>query len=241
MIDIIYPLGKGSTWDNNELRYSLRSVEKHLSNYRNVYIVGECPDWIQNVIHIPHDDLYYPDRNIMLKVKAAMERKEISKNAFFLNDDHFLLTSADALNYPFYHKGNLRQVTINPNNYYHTYITGTIHELEKRKLPTYHFDTHTPIVFNKQQFLEVMAQYNWEELRLVMKSVYCNTLGITGTYKEDCKISSKIAYWKLKERIKNADVFSIADKCFVPYSGEKESSVKKLLEELYPNKSKYEI
>jgi hypothetical protein len=73
-----------------------------------------------------------------------------------------------------------------------------------------------------------------------MKSIYCNTLKITGVYKEDCKIASKIAYWKLKERIKNADVFSIGDKCFTPYSGEKESSVKLLLEELYPNKSKWE-
>ena len=28
-MDIVYCLGNGSKWDNNELRYSLRSVERY--------------------------------------------------------------------------------------------------------------------------------------------------------------------------------------------------------------------
>ena len=48
MIDIVYALGSGSKWDNNELRYSLRSLEKNFLDLRNIYIVGTFPHFLQD-------------------------------------------------------------------------------------------------------------------------------------------------------------------------------------------------
>lgn len=56
MTDILIPLGTGSRHQDFELRMCLRSIEKHLTGYGNIFIVGDKPDWIQNVIHIPAKD-----------------------------------------------------------------------------------------------------------------------------------------------------------------------------------------
>jgi hypothetical protein len=243
MIDIVYALGSGSTWDNNELRYSLRSVEKHVSNYRDVYIVGECPHWLQNVIHLPFEDKYGHERNIMEKIKHLCEHNRPSENFLFINDDHFFLKDINAVAFRFYHKGSLAK-TIKKrliNDVYKDALNNTLAMLSHNKFTTLNFDIHTPIVYNKKKFIETMDSYDWS-LEYVIKSLYCNSNGIKGVeMQEDCKISGRIAYWRLLQKIKDRNVFSIGDKCLHPYPGEKESSVKVLLNELFPNKSKYEM
>jgi hypothetical protein len=240
MIDVVIPLGKGSTWENNELRYSLRSIEKHLKNYRNIYIVGECPNWIQNVIHIPFTETGHPSRNIMEKVKAACEHDDITKLFLFTNDDIFFLKDQDAVTYPFYHRGGLQEaVPKNKGNWYQEYVLETIAVLHDRNLGAWNYDLHCPIRYNKYTFREVMAQYDWNK-KLVVKSIYCSTLGIEGEYMDDCKIAGRMAEWHLRKKIEGRHVFSIGDRCLLPFGKEQESSVKKLLNELYPNPSKYE-
>lgn len=50
MIDIFYPLGGKSAWDDNEIRYSLRSLEANLMGDFRVTVLSDHPvDWIQNV------------------------------------------------------------------------------------------------------------------------------------------------------------------------------------------------
>ena len=55
MIDVFYPYFETeSTW--HELRYSLRSIEKHFKFDFRVVIVGDLPCWIDpsSVLYIPH-------------------------------------------------------------------------------------------------------------------------------------------------------------------------------------------
>ncbi len=42
-IDLVYILGKGSKWSDNEIRFSLRSIEKYF-DYRKIFIIGEKPE-----------------------------------------------------------------------------------------------------------------------------------------------------------------------------------------------------
>ena len=75
MTDILIPLGTGSRHDNLELRYCLRSIEKHLKGVGNIFLVGEKPDWVQNVIHIPAKDNpnnWNRARNIYDKIMAGI-------------------------------------------------------------------------------------------------------------------------------------------------------------------------
>lgn len=46
MTDLIYITGGRSAWQDNELRYSLRSMQKYLTNMGNVFVVGTSPDFL---------------------------------------------------------------------------------------------------------------------------------------------------------------------------------------------------
>lgn len=95
MIGVYYPYFKeAATWD--ELRFSLRSLEKHLKEEFTVYLVGDKPDWIKNVVHIPHkrDDVVYEgmvltDAN--RKLELFIDHPSIPERFIRMNDDIYLI------------------------------------------------------------------------------------------------------------------------------------------------------
>lgn len=238
-VDIVYALGSGSVHSDVELMYSLRSVETYVLNYRNIYIVGARPHWLQNVIHIPAADEWQKEVNIKNKILLACDHADISSDFLFMNDDHFFTAQVDAHEYPYYFKGWLeksvqarrerRQIT----EYYQT-LVNTVQVLQKRGLRTQHFDIHTPIVYNAADFKRIMAQYDWTvPAALAIKSIYCNTRNITGMYLQDCRINRPMYMETICERVRGRDVFSIGDEGI-------NNAMLQFLDHRYPNKSKYE-
>jgi hypothetical protein len=60
-------------------------------------------------------------------------------------------------------------------NYWRGRLKRTMEALNDRQLPALHFDCHTPIIFNKKRFCEVMASFPiGEGIGLTMKSLYGN-------------------------------------------------------------------
>jgi hypothetical protein len=91
MITIVIPLHhKGGKFKNNtELRYTLRSLEKHLTEPFEVVIVGKVlPDWVQNVRHIKS--------NGGLKTALVDASKAYPKGFFWWYDDCCLLQDQTA-------------------------------------------------------------------------------------------------------------------------------------------------
>src|SRR4051812_48140009 len=112
MTDIVIPLNNRSYQKNIELRYCLRSIEKHLSGVGNVFIVGHMPEWVTNVIYIPFEEdprNRFRDRNIMLKVSEACKDSRVSDDFLMIHDDHFLLAGYDAGAFPYYHMGPMNE------------------------------------------------------------------------------------------------------------------------------------
>jgi hypothetical protein len=70
-VDIVYPLAEGlSHFRNQELKYSLRSVEKYVTGFRNIYLIGFKPPFINDkIIHVMQEDHPYhcKERRIMEK------------------------------------------------------------------------------------------------------------------------------------------------------------------------------
>lgn len=254
MVDIVYALGKGSKWSNNEIKYSIRSIEKHVSNYRNIYIVGEFPDFfikrsdsegaiIDGIIHIPAHDKFGHERNIMEKIKKACQESSISESFMFINDDHFFLKDVDCSSYPYYYNRELIESIQKRkrNDEYKDALQNTLYALANNpKNSKLNYDIHVPILYDKKLFIKSMDHFNWEKYEFVVKSLYVNTNNINGMQLDDCKITGRVSSKKLQEQINGRHLFSIGNECLNPYPGEKESSVKVLLTELYPNKSKYE-
>ena len=239
MIDLVIPLCKGSKFNDLELRYCLRSVEKYLRGYRNIYIIGDKPKWIRNVIHVPFTQRPgdCKDKNIMLKVLHACDIPEVSPEFLFMNDDHFLLKSVDAINYPYYYNGKLVDWDNGKKMWcpYKQAVKNTLSVLIKNELPAKHYDIHTPILYDKELFKNIMGRYDWDiQSGYIVKSLYANTLKLAGTSLIDCKISEPLHRYGLADLLYNRPVFSVGD------AGLNRSMID-WLDEFYPEKSAYEI
>lgn len=236
---IVIPLGHGSRNNDMELRYCLRSIEKHLTGYGDIFIVGECPTWLQNVIHIPFDEgiapkTYEKERNIFNKIMAACADDRVSEWFLFMNDDHYLLDRYQARIFPYYHDSTLncyKTVT----EYKHT-IRNTIDHFEGALVGN--FDVHCPIVYKKEllywafKLREPVPDWS-KHFGYCIKSTYCDINRIIGDKRHDLKINEPLTVGQIKHLIAGRSWFSIGDKAF---NGE----IRQVLQELYPKKSRYE-
>lgn len=238
MIDLVYPLGFGSLWNNNELRYSLRSVEKFLTGYGNVYIVGERPEWVGNIIHIQADDTgrSRPEM-IMRKILKACQEPGLSDNFLFLNDDFFFLQPAEAETMPYLYDCTLAEAIEKKRKGgpYKQALANTQHVLGCNRKPGLHYDIHTPVIYNKREFPRVMNSYNWDRFGMVVKSLYCNSVGVQEEQYPDCKIDQPCeTEGQLKALIPDRMLFSVGDNAV-------NDVFKNYIQKLFPTKSKFEL
>lgn len=179
-IDIVYVLGTGSTWSDNEIRFSLRSVFKNLTNIGQIFIVGGKPAGLKGFIHIDHPDEFSTvnaDGNIIRKVLRACQDPRVSEKFLFINDDHIIMKPLRADRIPPFHKGDLQsfQLRYFSVNDWRKRLYKTMIALADQNLPTLHFDCHTPILFEKEKFIETMSRFDYASgIGLCMKSLYGN-------------------------------------------------------------------
>ena len=238
-ISIVIPLGKGSWWGNNELKYCLRAVEKHLKNYGEIFIIGELPPWLTNVYHInakDGDDVIFKERNIYNKINVAIGCHMVTDNFLFMNDDHILLSDFDAPMFPTYIKEDLMTyVDRNRENHeYRTTLVNTITFLRPQGYAEDNYDTHCPIIYNKEKFKK-LSKVNWDaHFGYGIKSLYGNINNIPSVFHHDIKCGSigQEKDW-LQKRIKGALFMSLTH--FV------NADMRQILEEMLPDKSKYEL
>ncbi len=214
-MDVVYILGKGTNWKDNEIRYSLRSLAKHADKIDKVFIIGQCPDFLTGVIHYPHPDPHScKELNIMEKIMRACELGEVSSNFFLVNDDHFFMQDFSLAKYPYYYSGTLSEYFEGANKFgrYTQAVGNTMKALSENKLSGKFFNVHHPIVINKSKFKKVMKQYDWNVLHgYVIKSLYCNTLAIEGEPIKDCKITRRVGLPEILKIIEGKPLFSTGD------------------------------
>lgn len=225
---IVYVLGKGSKWKNWEIRLSLRSIQKHLKNYGQVFVVGEDPG-LKNVIHIPAKDPHpIPDSNIMHKLTIACKTPEISDTFLFANDDHYLLSDFEADKFPYFYSGTLEEyIKKRGRDGYSNRVNNTLQSLTERNLPTKFFDIHTPILYKKDLFLKhVTEQYDLKKRDgMVLKSLYANAIQAQGVETQDGKL----------------DKLPLRDMKIVSTMPKVKYSIQRYLFEQFPEPSKWEV
>lgn len=234
---ILYPLGTGSVWANNELRFSLRSLQC-VRDLEGVFVVGSNPEFLsEQVTFIPtYQEFSNPARGIFENVLAACLDKRVPERFCLMNDDYFFCSEVELGNYPYIHLGPITDTLKRCSGEYYHHLFATQQELRKRGLPITNFDSHYPFIIEKEKFLQVAEMYDWNRQHgFTLKSTYCNTLGIEGEFRPDCKTNSPksldgwVAYCEEKE------VFSIGDAAlngghFVNF-----------IRQVFPEKSKFEI
>lgn len=117
-MDILYIIGENCSKCNyNELRYSLRSIEKYGKNIGRVFVAGYCPDFLSDeVIKIPveqpykynpnENDLILTEKhcNMLYTILYVIDNSDISEEFLVSMDDHIYIRDVDFDNYPFYVK-----------------------------------------------------------------------------------------------------------------------------------------
>jgi hypothetical protein len=160
-IDLVYIVRRGQM--NIDLRYSLRSVTK-FCNYRNIWIVGFKPDWVQNVKYIPTEQNADKWKNSIINYKAACKAPGISENFVLMNDDFFAIRPITDWNYETnVCLGRLEEFVTKFSSiakkskwqWGFTYAVELLSELAIAS--SWNYEAHTPMMINKQNFLKMLS------------------------------------------------------------------------------------
>jgi len=239
-MDILYILGSGSRWNNNELRYSLRSLEKHGKNYNRLFLTGEKPDFMKdNVIYNYQPDKHIGCINHFLKVLWTFQNTDISDDILLNYDDNFFIKNVDISTCPFYYRAEVIPEAFTVNNKHTRSLLFTKQILKSLDKPVKNFEVHCPIIYNRHKFYEFaykftkFIDFNDKQKGLLPRSCYLNNFEVAGKYISDCKIKKIISKQEIELAIKGRDIFSISGNVI---SG----GIVEFLKENYPNKSRWE-
>lgn len=220
-MDLVYTTQPDPLHNHAELRYSIRSMEKHLKKLGEIFIVGELPDFLTRVIHIPCENKHKHNagRNIYEKTLAACRHPALSDHFFAAADDNFLLAPLSPKGYKYYHSGKLETLLdklSDKTSYFKPYVRSTYEALTERRLPTWNFSVHIPIIYQKQIFIEAMESYDWDRPKkgYTIKSLYANTLKIKGDELKDNKLHSPKTMTAIARKIEGTRFVSTNEHSF---------------------------
>ncbi len=226
-MDLVYICRKG---DNEELRYSIRSIEKNFPGQK-IWVVGYKPNWYSGpFMSIPDTSTKF--NNIRIALTEVCKNPDISEDFVFMNDDFFLIKPIDKfINY----NGGLLSDKINryrqigPTNSYLILLKNTFKYLKKNGVrEPLDYDIHVPMIFNKTKLLE------FSYLQFQPRSLYGNLLQIASETITDVKRYSPSSYMNILSYNKTEYPFiSSDDKSFNQLKEE-------LLGQMFPEPSSYE-
>jgi len=239
-MDVVYPIsggyhGKkklGSKWDDNELRYSLRSLDQHFTNMGRVFIVGHKPEWLTGVVHLPAEDTHRrnKDANLIDKVLLAC-RSGVSSTFLRLSDDQCLLKEWDGLNAR--HMGN---ATGRKGGKWWRRMRRTCDYLQSHGRPTYFYDCHAPAPVDRDTFIQVAGEADYQTPPgMCINTLYFNSVGIPRTNMN----GQKAAFHRptKSKRLRRG----VRGKLFLGYSEKgTNEAMKQFLQERFPTPSRFE-
>lgn len=226
-MDVVYTCRPGK---NEELRYSIRSVEKNASFIKNIWVVGGKPDWYSGkFIEIPQISNAF--QNVRMNLKTVIDTQEISEDFVFMNDDFFIINKIDSV--PTYYNGLLEDRSIRHRelagaNYYSNFLAKSDQALRRYgiKKPL-NYELHLPIVFNKAMLSETIDK------QFSIRSCYGNIHNIGGEDIKDVKIYTSPRFVEDSSSIDNGTPFVSTD-------DESFKSMGNIIKDMFPGKSSYE-
>lgn len=212
-MDAVYILGNGSKVGNEEIRYSVRSLDYHMLDLDRVFIVGANPGLLPGAIHIPFSEPHEEGwKNTYAKVLAACNDERISETFLLMNDDFFMLESFMGKEYPFYSVKGANGGTCGAHA----------------------FQIHAPMQIEKQLFIKVPFSTDQKACRS-WRSFYANFCHVRPTPIDDIVVFTYPKIGTYSEQIKSKPFFSISDETM------QEPPFRAFLHDLYPDPSRFEL
>jgi hypothetical protein len=206
MIGIFYPyLESAGKWE--ELRYSLRSLERFFGEECEVWIVGDLPDWIQNVKHIAHrkNMRIYNSSNYdaVSKLAAYMDHPDSPERFVRMYDDVYFigertLRDLEVTRYLFTYSELRSGEFASGSIVWRDQVNRTVVAVKDRGYWGYMTETHCPEVFEKQKMREIFTMFDPAENMLLTSTLYYNVFPFVRLLK-DRKTERALFYGKENE------------------------------------------
>lgn len=231
--DIVYFLKNTPT--NEELRYSLRSVEENWQ-YNRVWFYGGCPDGISPDHRVsPPQNKPSKWENVRSMILKACRNDNITENFWLFNDDFFILRPISEDMKQHYngtlerqierverrHGGNMTDYTLR--------LRHLVETLDNAGKLTLNYSVHKPILINRKKAIEVLEKFPDEPM---FRALYGNYWNIGGEDSSDNKIM-KVEY--NIEKVKNWSYLSTSDTSFQC------GNIGKWVRSRFPNRSRFEV
>lgn len=180
-MDCVYICRAG---ENEELRYSIRSVEKNLP-HANIWVVGSAPSWYTGKqVRVSQNLSKY--RNAIANLEAIVSHPDISEDFILMNDDFFVLEPVEAVQS--FHRGYLydsieERKDIYISNPYIDMMENTYNRLIKNGIKDpLDYELHIPMKMNKNKLKNVIR------FGFLWRSMYGNMNNVGGIQMDDVKV-----------------------------------------------------
>lgn len=241
-VDAVFVIGTGSKNNNEELKYALRNLEKNCPFVRDVYISGECPDWVDKSV-VKH--LKWPDRfshakdaNIIDKLRHACEHSGIADRILFCSDDQF---QTRVCTWDDFEPRYLRQYSVDDRWYedrkriWHTRLHKTLERDRDRRIKqnldpeeVYYYQPHMWMQIDKDSFIEYAKWCDYEHREdTIIASGYFNFINAGGKPNFDHIFISSNQKWPVEST-------------HIAYSDSSFTAAMTYLKKEFPSPSKYE-
>ena len=166
MPDIIIPLGPGSKFNNDELRISLRSVEKNL-DVDKVYVATTIDiPWLKNAIKVPVDDPWdnNKDKNLIYKVVKTLEMYPEIDKFYFWSDDFVILQPIGSNHINIYNDRSLDYFKANPpTTKWQKRLANTLNILKVYGYDaSVNWDSHTPLLLSSKDIVSRATLFEYD-------------------------------------------------------------------------------
>lgn len=183
-MNLVYVCREGN---NEELRYSLRSVCQNLED-ANVWVVGGKPSWYVGK-HIPVRQSNTKYQNVFNNLNAIVNSEDIPDDFIMMNDDFYIVKPIDKVET---YNGGYLQDKIDlfsknmTNSYYIKLLKNTKDRLASLGIDDpLDYAIHVPMEFNKEKLSTVIKP------RMSYRTLYGNIYNVGGIKISDVKIHSK--------------------------------------------------
>lgn len=183
-MDVVYICRPG---DNEELRYSLRSIADNLA-YNNVWLVGGKPDWYRGY-HIAVKQTGTKYANGRKNLRAVVDADLISNEFVLMNDDFYVMKPTEVV--PYFHGGDIMDKIrvfegFAANSKYLQMLWDTVHILARNGSPTtLDYALHTPMRMRRDKLGPLL------EYEASIRTLYGNLNRVGGEYLDDVKIHTR--------------------------------------------------
>ena len=228
-MDFVYICKPG---DNEELRYSIRSVLYSFPDAK-IWVVGGKPKWYSGN-YIPIEQKHHKYANAINNLQAICDSNEISEEFVLMNDDFFIIKKIDKID-QFYN--GLLSTKIDR----YTQITGSSMYIKKLIMTRTRlidfgienpldYELHIPMAMEKEKLKDIILKYP----SCLWRSMYGNIYDIGGIQMEDVKIYTNKKYSARSNEITEQSTFlSTEDQAF-------DMAFNKILSSMFQNPTKCE-